>query len=131
MGLSLKPRPIRAGDMGKPQDLPYGPYLLRGEDICRNVSGQLPGTYALGFTSDDCDFAVCYVGRSGQDVRRKLQLHTPELHPEFVFTYCRSEVEAFERECALFHELHPRDNIVHPAAPHGARVKCPVCGSRG
>ncbi|HEY3928902.1 MAG TPA: hypothetical protein VGL89_11030 [Candidatus Koribacter sp.] len=114
--------------MAKELDLPYGPYALTDDDIRANVSGSLAGAYALGFTVADGIFDVDFVGRSADDLRRKLLLHTPYRHPEFIFTYCRDEAEAYERECELYHEFHPRDNLVHPAPPLDSRRSCKICG---
>ena len=117
--------------MAKELDLPYGPYPLTDEEIQQHVSGYLAGAYALGYSVGEGVFSVRFVGRSAEDLRHKLQIHTPARHPEFVFTYCRSDEEAYERECELYHEFHPRDNLVHPAAPLDSHLACKICGRRG
>ena len=116
--------------MAKELDLPYGPHPLTDADICAHVSGSLAGAYVLGFTVADGIFDVDFVGRSAADLRQKLLLHTPYRHPEFLFTYCRNETEAYERECELYHEFHPRDNLVHPSAPLSSDLRCRICDQR-
>ena len=110
--------------------LPYGPYGLTEEDIQHNVSGALAGAYALGISDAKLGFVVKFVGRSSDDVRGKLLIHTPDRHPEFCFTYCRNEEEAYRRECELYHAYRPPDNLVHPAPPLRSSLRCSVCGSR-
>lgn len=109
--------------------LPYGPFELTEDAIEDNVSGALPGAYALGFSDARAGFLVQFVGRSGEDLRCKLLIHTPERHPQFCFTYCRTEEEAYLHECELYHAYLPPDNLVHPARPLHSSSQCPVCGS--
>ena len=117
--------------MAKELDLPYGPHPLTDDEINAHVSGSLAGAYALGFTVTDGVFDVDFVGRSAHDLRAKLLFHTPYRHPEFLFTYCRNDEEAYDRECELYHEFHPRDNLVHPAAPLDSHLHCKICHHRG
>jgi hypothetical protein len=108
--------------------LPLGPYDLTDEEIRSNVSGGLPGVYALGTFLPDGSSSVEYVGRSDEDVRERLRLHTPRSHPQFRFAYCRSDAEAYRVECELFHELHPPESYVHPTRPPDSDLSCAICG---
>jgi hypothetical protein len=111
--------------------LPLGPYSLTDEDIASNVSASLPGVYALGSFRPDGSCSVEYVGRSDEDIRERLRLHTPRSHPQFYFTYCQSEEEAYRIECELFHAFHPPENYVHPTRPQHSDLQCAMCGHRG
>lgn len=111
--------------------LPLGPYSLTDEEIESNVSGGLPGVYALGSFRPDGSSAIEYVGRSDEDVRERLRLHTPYSHAQFCFVYCQSAEEAYQIECELFHEFRPAENYVHPTHPEGSALHCAICGYRG
>ena len=117
--------------MAKPMGLPYGPFSLTTAGVGANVTRTSPGAYALGQRRDDGIFYIDYVGRSDDDVAKRLQQHTPERYPQFHFTYCESAKAAFEKECHLYHDFSPPDNKVHPARPRSAAWKCPRCSVFG
>jgi len=104
-----------------------GPFPLTAPGILAAVSSYSPGTYALGQTLNNV-FHIHYVGRSDADLAARLQTHVPKWYPEFKFGYFPTAKAAFEKECHLYHDFSPTDNIVHPAKPKGSGHGCPVCG---
>jgi hypothetical protein len=107
-----------------------GPYPLTTPGILAAVSSYNPGAYALGKTVENV-FRIHYVGRSDVDVATRLQDHVSKWYPEFKFGYFQTAQAAFEKECHLYHNFSPPDNLVHPAKPQGSNHKCPVCGYLG
>ena len=62
-----------------------GPHPLTKEDIGENVTRQLPGAYALGYSANG-KFYIAYVGRSDSDVKKRLHDHIGE-NSEFKYEY--------------------------------------------
>jgi hypothetical protein len=105
----------------------YGPYNLTGPGILAAVSSNgMPGAYALGRTNSSNVFEISYVGRSDSDVATRLQNWIGS-YAHFKFDYFSTAAAAFEKECQLYHDFNPPDNVVHPAKPANSNVKCPVC----
>jgi hypothetical protein len=105
----------------------YGNYDLTGPGILAAVSGHSPGVYALGKVENGT-FYIHYVGRSDTDVSTRLQQHVTKWYPHFQFDYFGSAQAAFEKECQLYHDFSPPDNLVHPARPQNSTLSCPVRG---
>jgi hypothetical protein len=111
---------------GMPSTGLSGPYSLTSLGISGNITRVSPGTYALGKTENGT-FYVHYVGRSDDEVAKRLQDHVPLWYPQFKFGYFLSPKAAFEKECRLYHDFSPADNDIHPARPWNANWECPVC----
>lgn len=105
-----------------------GSYLLTKKGINDAVTRTSAGAYALGFVKDD-KFYIKYVGRSDDDVNDRLHKHIGKKndYKKFKFKYYSSAKAAFEKECRLYHDFKPRDNIIHPDRPNNSNWKCPVC----
>jgi len=105
----------------------FGPYLLTDYDVHHNLIIGERGVFALGFTGKDGVFYIDRVGKSEKSLIDTL-LKYEGMYKEFKFKFFASEKACYEKECELFHLFKPRDNIAHPQAPKGIRLKCPTCG---
>jgi hypothetical protein len=103
-----------------------GPYRLTFESIDCAVARHSPGVYALGHVGGDGRFYTHHVGRADSDLRHRLRNHIGAAMM-FKYRYAPSSREAFEGECALFHDLGPPGNRVHPDRPKGTSWTCPRC----
>ena len=106
-----------------------GPFTMGKSEIDAAVTQQSPGAYALDQSHDSGPFHITYVGRSDTDVNARLQEHVGK-YKRFKFEYYTSAQEAYEKECALYHDFNPPARIAHPARPAGTDWKCPRCNSR-
>ena len=113
-----------------------GPYTLTREKVDEEVTKTSLGNYALGYVDDDT-FYVCYVGRSDDDVNKRLKSWVgvkPSRYTHFEFSYATSPKVAFEKECKNYHDFGENkklDNESHPQRPEGTNWKCPVCNIFG
>lgn len=105
-----------------------GPFPLTRDGVDAAVTFAMPGTYALGHINQHDQFVVEYAGRADDDVNARLKDHVPEPYQKFKFEYYASAKEAYFKECRIYHDFRPRDNKIHPAAPKGSYLSCPVCG---
>lgn len=112
--------------MPKPMGL-TGPFSLTTAGVVSAVTLKSPGAYALGTMRVDNVFLIAYVGRSDEDVSARLLDHVSKPHPQFFFTYVDSAQAAFYKECGLYHDFEPPENLVHPARPKNVTWKCPAC----
>jgi hypothetical protein len=104
-----------------------GSFPLTRVQVDAHVSVVSPGIFALGHRSaDGSKFTIARIGRSDSDVNRRLHDYIGR-YPHFKFGYAPSSAAAFERECALYHQLKPRDNKAHPQRPAGTIWRCPMC----
>ena len=105
-----------------------GPYFLTKENIDANVS-KLIGNYVLGFSDENNEFYVQYVGRSDKNLNKRLKDHIDEGYIEFAFSYCDDELEAYFTECQNYHDHYSTiDNNIHPDKPNGYDfLSCPHC----
>ena len=106
-----------------------GPYTLSREKIDSVVTRTSPGAYALGEMKDNT-FYISYVGRSDDDVNRRLHEWVGK-YASFKFGYYPSAKAAYEKECSLWHDFGgpdgKLDNKSHPAKTVVSWA-CPVCG---
>lgn len=102
-----------------------GPFALTDCIIDRVVTDRSPGAFLLDDSDDGGDFSVAFVGRSDLDVNNQLHVYVGR-YRRFKFVYCPSARAAFQKECGLFHDFAPRDNI-HPHRPRGSQWTCPRC----
>jgi hypothetical protein len=117
--------------MPVPMGLSFGPHPLTEAGVKAAVAFKSPGAYALGKMGADGVFYIDYVGRSDEDVFKRLLDHTPEYYPQFFFGYYSDAQAAHAKECWLFHTFKPPKNINHPAKPKNSRLSCPECGFAG
>lgn len=103
-----------------------GPYYLTTDGVNKSVTRTSAGVYALGKLSDGV-FYIGYVGRSDDDVNKRLLDHVKLSDPQFKIAYCSSAQAAFLAECELWHEYGGSRNPIHPARPAGTNYKCPRC----
>lgn len=103
-----------------------GPHALSFDALQRVLPKARTGIFALGYVDPEGRFRVQSVGRDDYDVRARLS----ELigsSTMFKFAVMANSREAFEKECALFHELRPPSTIIHPIRPRGTDWQCPHC----
>jgi hypothetical protein len=108
----------------------FGPYPLTGGGVSSSVKGVGPGAYALGYTDQQRNtFVVQYVGRSDDDLAKRLNDHVPEKYQQFKYGFYPSAKAAFDKECWLFHTFGETqlDNKIHPARPRNQTWACPHC----
>jgi hypothetical protein len=101
-----------------------GPFPLTVRNIEANVSSDAKGVYALG-EGMGRQFEVLKVGRS-DDVKGSLGEYLGK-YKNFQYAFSLSQVDAWERECELYHQFRPRDNKAHPARRYGSDWDCHIC----
>ena len=106
-----------------------GPFPLTDTSIDEQVTDTSPGVFTLD-DDDTVRFHVVFVGRSDRDVNNQLHVYVGK-YKRFKFAYCLSAQTAFEKECELFHDFDPRDNVNHPARPGDSGWKCRRCALFG
>ena len=122
----MRSRKCNGCQMPKPMGL-TGPFSLTTSGVTAAVTFRSPGAYALGFLGADNVFQIAYVGRSDEDVSSRLLNHVQKPHSQFCFAYLSSAPVAFFKECNLYHDFDPPENLVHPARPQGTNLRCPRC----
>ncbi len=95
-----------------------GPYEMSSSEVDRVITKTSPGNYALGY-SGDSSFIVKYVGRSDNDVNKRVKEWVGEnsSYKQFKFSYAGSPKAAFEKECKNYHDFGGKaklDNKDHP-----------------
>lgn len=90
------------------------------------VDSGYPGVYALSRNG----ITIHYVGRSDSSLRDRLRnsITEGEGYKYFWFDYETSPMQAYKKECILYHRYNPVDNTVHPAVPSNANWRCPIKG---
>lgn len=64
------------------------------------------------------------VGKCDHDMRSTLRCHVRGRFGLFKFRYALSPLDAFGKECELFHSVVTLDDPVHPTPPDGTQAKC-------
>jgi hypothetical protein len=103
-----------------------GPFLLTAESVRVIVTAKSPGAYALGKTDAQGTFIIEKVGRSDDNVKKRLQDYA-ECFSGFMFVYCSSAKPAFAKECDLYHHFLSVKSYPHPSRPDHSYWKCPWC----
>lgn len=108
-----------------------GKFSLTAAEIDSVVSNAT-GAYVLVNSNNN----AVYVGRSDEDLNRKLKEHLPENEKElcikrsdvtyFYFENTNDSRGAYLFECEWYHNYRPTCNIAHPAKISSVWV-CPVC----
>lgn len=106
----------------------FGPLPLTAERIDLHLQASSPGVYALGEERDDV-FVIRQMGRCDHDLRSTLKRHVGGRFSLFKFRYALSPLDAFGKECELFHSVVTLDDPVHPKPPEGTYVNCTRCQS--
>jgi hypothetical protein len=107
-----------------------GPFPFSKSSIEHEISNIVPGAFALGTIAEN-SFRVDYVGRSDTDLALQLLLllNHSDRYRKF-FHRDLTALEAYGKECQIFHEFQPPDNqAIHPKIIPGSSWSCPVCGS--
>ena len=106
-------------------------YPLTSPEVSARVSANAIGVYMLT-RAESGIFYVHYVGRSDDDLRRRLLQWVGGEYRGFQFEYHETVQAAFEKECSLYHEFAgPQGrlgNSSHPQRPFGDPWPCPVPG---
>jgi hypothetical protein len=114
----------------------YGPMPLIRESV--NLVLPQPGVYVLG-KQRNSRIDPIYVGRSDTNLQERLEQHLPEyetnlcllisMSDSFYVWYCRTDKEAYELECFVYHALlwvgidtlcnreHPKRNAISWRCP--------------
>lgn len=103
-----------------------GPFALSDATIDREVTERSAGVYVLDEWETSNAFQATYVGRSDTDVNNQLHVYVGS-YGRFKFEYYSSPKAAFDKECALYHDFEPPDNIYHPTRPSASAWTCPRC----
>src|SRR5271157_389139 len=105
-----------------------GSFRLDNETIDEKVISNKPGNYRLGHRNASKDtFIVEYVGRSDDNLNRRLHEWVGEGYKRFKMRYAVNPKEAFENECREYHHYSDLDNEDHPQRPKGTNLNCPYC----
>lgn len=104
----------------------HGPFVLTREGISKAVTRVSAGAYALGHVGADGVFYVARIGRSDMCLKLRLHSYIGE-YAAFKAMYFPSAMEAFKKECELFHNFSPPGNDIHPDRPNGTKATCPFC----
>lgn len=93
--------------------------------VRRHARSGWPGVYMLADTAE----LPRYVGRSDSDVQNRLLQHASSGAYRFFYVeHDRSPIDAFQRECNLYHYYRSQlDNEIHPAIPRDCGDGCPKC----
>jgi hypothetical protein len=98
-----------------------GPFLLKTEIIDKEIRIDTIGVYLLGVINNDGTIKPKYVGRSDNNLNKRLHDHEKENYPHFMYHYAGSIKDAFEMECRLYHlyggDADHIDNKIHPDRP--------------
>jgi hypothetical protein len=103
----------------------FGPFSLTTVGVNDHVKGLGAGAFALGDLNQNGGLTVKYVGRSDEDLSARLLQHVPKAYTHFKYGFYPSAKAAFEKECTLYHDFNPPDNLVHPARPRNSNWACP------
>ncbi|MFZ4809691.1 MAG: hypothetical protein ACOYLQ_20750, partial [Hyphomicrobiaceae bacterium] len=103
-----------------------GPYALVYDEVNKVIVRKAPGTFVLGHKDLEGRFLVSMVSRSDTDVKTRLCDYIGTA-TQFKYALYPTSKEAFEKECQLFHDFEPPNNIVHPSRPQGTTWECPRC----
>lgn len=108
-----------------------GPFLLKTQIIDNEVRINSIGVYILCVINNDGTIKPRYVGRSDNDLNKRLHDHEKENYTHFMYLHAGSIKDAFEMECRLFHMYGQEiilDNKKHPDRPEQwINLSCPVC----
>ena len=104
----------------------FGPFPLTPERIDHNLQAASPGVFALGEERGGL-FVIQYIGRSDGDLRSTLKAHAGGRYRLFKFRYALSALDAFGKECELYHFVITLHNPIHPAPPPGTDAACSRC----
>jgi hypothetical protein len=87
-----------------------------------------PGVFALGYTRE-ARFVIAYLGRADSDLQTGLMTHLGGPYQQFKFTYALSAVDAFGKQCELYHQCLGLENSTHPNPPDDDDMElvCPHC----
>ena len=118
--------------MGKNLNM-NGPFELSIKVVDENVKKDKIGNYALGYEKNNV-FYVCYVGRSDNDLNKRIKDHIGEnsKYKCFKYSYADNVKDAYEKECKNWHEFGGENgsliNEIHPDKPNDKDCNCPICG---
>lgn len=104
-----------------------GPWPLTSDTIDKVVTEISPGAYALGKANAKGLLTVKRVGRSDENLNKRLHDYVDD-YSHFKCQYYGTAKEAFEKECSLWHNFKPEDNPNHPDKPTGMNPPCPHPG---
>jgi hypothetical protein len=119
---------------GLPSDVKYEieedtegpPFPLRKEIIRARVPHKAAGLIVLSYDRAQDAF----IARADDDLRGTLEKYIGE-YAFFYFEVIEKADERFSRECEFYHRFggdHGQlDNTVHPSAPGGSGLSCPIC----
>ncbi len=72
-------------------------------------------------------FVIRWVSHVDGDLGTVLRKHIGK-YKGFRFKFFRSTSSAYDRECKIFHDFNPPDNVEHPVKPKNTKFVCSVEG---
>ena len=72
-------------------------------------------------------FLIKHIGRSDGDLRSTLKAQVESRYSLFKFRYALSALDAFGKECELYHFVVTLHDPIHPVAPPGTNAACSRC----
>lgn len=109
-----------------------GPYLLAPKVIENMVTNSKDWSSASVFALGEVrnmKFLIRLVGHADGDLAESLQKYIGT-YDVFRFSFYRSTRSAYDKECYLYHDFKPRDNLQHPIKPRNTKFTCPVITCR-
>ena len=104
----------------------FGPFPLTLERIDHNLQAASPGVFALGEERHGL-FLIKHIGRSDGDLRSTLKAQAGGRYSLFKFRYALSALDAFGKECELYHSVVTLHDPIHPVPPPGTNAACSGC----
>ncbi len=104
-----------------------GPYPLEEKYIVRFVANSADwssaSVFALGEITNK-KFVIKKVCHADGDLSMALKSYMGT-YEAFRFRFYRSTRSAFNKQCQLYHQFSPSDNLEHPTRPINTRFTCP------
>ena len=121
----MERKKVSAG-LGKP--MPLNEVTITNE-VDNGDGWSSASVYVLGGIRKGLDgkprFQIKMVSHVEGDLGTELRKHVGK-YKGFRFKFFRSTRNAFDKECHIFHEFRPIENINHPIPPRNTKFKCPV-----
>jgi hypothetical protein len=118
-------QPLNAG-LGKP--MPLDEETIQ-QEVDDSEGWSSASVFVLGGIRKGKDgkprFQIRRVSHVDGDLAAELRKHIGS-YKGFRFKFFRSTRNAYDRECQIYHDFKPRENIVHPIKPKNTKFTCPV-----
>ena len=119
-------RKIITSGLGKPIPLEESAIL---EEVENSVDWSSASVFVLGGIRKGVEgklrFQIKKVNHVDGDLGKELRKYIGK-YSGFRFKFFRSTRNAFDKECQIYHQLKPIDNIKHPDRPRNTKFLCCV-----